>query len=179
MRDSIGGIPIIGIVTLFIVISLGYVAYNVNYTKAFRMKDKAIDIIEAYGGATSCKGNADCKQELSDYANQIGYGTDSSLSCNFMNSVGSDGQPITAYSVYGLICANDKSNDLYNSEYKKSHGIVDDGDATFYNEICTKVTIDVPIIKKLLNATTVNAFYVCGSTGTISCKKAGTGSACK
>ena len=50
MRDSLGGIPILAIVTLFIVIALSYVAFNVNYTKAFRMKNKIIEILQKYNG---------------------------------------------------------------------------------------------------------------------------------
>ena len=74
MRDSIGGIPVIVIVTLFIVISLGYIAFNVNYTKAFRMKNKAIELFEEYHGADHCTNeSAGCGKRLKDYADSVGY----------------------------------------------------------------------------------------------------------
>ena len=44
MRDSLGGAVNIIIIVVFIVIALGYMAFNVNYTKAFRMKNKIISV---------------------------------------------------------------------------------------------------------------------------------------
>ena len=45
MRDALGGSVTIVIIVVFIVIVLGYLAFNVNYTKAFRMKDKIISVL--------------------------------------------------------------------------------------------------------------------------------------
>ena len=46
MRDSIGGSVVLIIIVVFIVVALGYMAFNVNYTKAFRMKNKVIAVYE-------------------------------------------------------------------------------------------------------------------------------------
>jgi hypothetical protein len=42
MRDAMGGSVALVIIVVFIVIALGYMAFNVNYTKAFNMKNKII-----------------------------------------------------------------------------------------------------------------------------------------
>ena len=50
MRDAFGGAVNIYIIVVFIVFALGYMAFNVNYTKAFRMKDKIVALYEKYNG---------------------------------------------------------------------------------------------------------------------------------
>ena len=50
MRDSIGGTVILVIIMVFMVFAIAYLAYNVNYQKAFRMKNKIISIYEKYNG---------------------------------------------------------------------------------------------------------------------------------
>ncbi len=50
MREAIGATWIFGIVIVFIVVFTGYLAFSVNYAKAFAMKDSIIDILEKYNG---------------------------------------------------------------------------------------------------------------------------------
>ena len=42
MNEGIGSTTILVIIVVFIALVSGYMAYNVNYTKAFRMKNKII-----------------------------------------------------------------------------------------------------------------------------------------
>ena len=42
MRDAFGGIVNISMIVVFLVVVSGYLAFNVTYTKAFRMKNKII-----------------------------------------------------------------------------------------------------------------------------------------
>ena len=72
MRDALGGAVNIYIIVVFIVFALGYAAFNVNYTKAFRMKDKIISVYEKYDGVCTNQ----CEQEIIGYADQIGYQPD-------------------------------------------------------------------------------------------------------
>lgn len=156
MRDSLGGIPILAIVTLFIVIALSYVAFNVNYTKAFRMKNKAIEILQKYNGGEKCKGISECKQELKNYAESIGYST-GGLDCSIFGNANGN--------IENLICYTEKSSDYYSIAEKKANGIIIDGKETFYNRVYAKINVDLPIIKKLV--TSVSYFYVSGSTESI------------
>jgi len=50
MREAIGATWIFGIVIVFIVVFTGYLAFSVNYAKAFAMKDSIIDILEKHNG---------------------------------------------------------------------------------------------------------------------------------
>ena len=42
MRDAFGGLMNMVIIIVFLVLVSGYLAFNVNYTKAFRVKNKII-----------------------------------------------------------------------------------------------------------------------------------------
>lgn len=53
MRESIGGSWIFGMVALFIALFSGFIAYSVSYTKAFKVKNEIINLIEKYEGYTS------------------------------------------------------------------------------------------------------------------------------
>ena len=53
MREAFGGTWILGFVVLFIVLFSGYLAVSVNYTKAFKVKNRIISIIEENEGYTS------------------------------------------------------------------------------------------------------------------------------
>lgn len=58
MRESIGGTWLLGFVVLFIVLFSGYLAVSINYTKAFKVKNQIINLIEQNEGfRTSAYGN--------------------------------------------------------------------------------------------------------------------------
>lgn len=52
MRESIGGTWLLGFVLVFIVIFSAYLAVSINYTKAFKVKNRIINIIEENEGYT-------------------------------------------------------------------------------------------------------------------------------
>ena len=55
MRESIGGTWLLGFVVLFIVLFSAYLAYSINYTKAFKTKNYIINTIEENEGYTTYK----------------------------------------------------------------------------------------------------------------------------
>ncbi len=59
MREAFGGTWLLGFVVLFIVLFSAYLAVSVNYTKAFKAKNKIINIIEQNEGfsKTTCGSN--------------------------------------------------------------------------------------------------------------------------
>ena len=157
MRDSIGGIPVIVIITLFIVIALGYVAFNVNYTKAFRMKNKAIDLFQEYHGADNCNvAGSGCGERLQKYADSIGYNPGGHLDCNHFPG---------SKSILGLVCVTTKTDDYFTNSERETLNIVDDNQETFYHDVYAVINIDIPIIKNMLMS--MDVFYVTGSTGPI------------
>lgn len=57
MRESIGGTWLLGFVVLFIVLFSAYLAYSINYTKAFKTKNYIINTIEENEGYTTYTGS--------------------------------------------------------------------------------------------------------------------------
>ena len=68
MREAIGGTWIFSIVIVFIVLFSSYLAISVNYSKAFKVKNGIINIIEKNEGLTE-----DAKSEINDYLSTVGY----------------------------------------------------------------------------------------------------------
>ena len=70
MKEAFGGTWIMGFVVLFIVLFSAYLAVSVNYTRAFKVKNKIVNIIEENEGF-----NTRSKERISTYLNEIGYNT--------------------------------------------------------------------------------------------------------
>ena len=66
MRDAFGGLVNIVIIVVFIVVVSGYLAFNVTYTKAFKVKNKMISLLEQYEGKCgSAYANSRCNNTSS------------------------------------------------------------------------------------------------------------------
>ena len=143
MRDALGGTVSLVIVTVFIVIALGYMAFNVNYTKAFRMKDKIIALYDDF------EGNCDsaCNQAISDYADTLGYATGGNLNCP-------DGY--TDVNGMGIYCA--RQVQAINNEDEDT---IRDIKPKFYYNIITKINLQIPIISNVFD---FSFFYIRGDT---------------
>lgn len=68
MRESIGGAWLVGIVIFFIVLFTGYLALSVNYSKAFKVKNEIISLIEENEGLTD-----KTQEKIVKYLNSVGY----------------------------------------------------------------------------------------------------------
>ena len=68
MREAIGGTWIFSIVIVFIVLFTSFLAISVNYSKAFKVKNGIINIIEKKEGVSDST-----VAEISDYLNNVGY----------------------------------------------------------------------------------------------------------
>ena len=134
MRDAFGGIVNIALIVFFIVVAFSYIAFNINYTKAFRMKDKIIAIYNQYNGVC----NDRCKQEIRDYAAAIGYKPSGRLECN------ASGGENPGENDMNLFCIREISG----TDVNPSLGELDDLGAYHY-EIRTIINIDVPIIRNI------------------------------
>ena len=75
MREAIGATWIFGIVIVFIVVFTGYLAFSVNYAKAFAMKDSIIDILEQYNGPGEPKSghHSSTASPINEKMNAINY----------------------------------------------------------------------------------------------------------
>lgn len=68
MREAIGGTWLFSIVIVFIVLFTSFLAISVNYSKAFKVKNGIISIIEKNEGVST-----DTVDEVSDYLDTVGY----------------------------------------------------------------------------------------------------------
>ena len=62
MRDAIGQVFALQVILGFVLLINGYMAYSVNYTRAFRVKNQIINIIEQYEGPENDEGKAKINQ---------------------------------------------------------------------------------------------------------------------
>lgn len=137
MRDAMGGTVALVIIVVFIVFALGYMAFNVNYTKAFRMKNKIISVYENYDGNCDSK----CNAEIIEYARTIGYSLGKQMSCGGYGGKGAN----------GLYCYDEVETPGGMTGSKK------------YYRIVTKINVEVPIINRILD---LKLFYITGDTKT-------------
>ena len=150
MRDAYGGILNIVIVVVFLVIISGYLAFNVNYTKAFRLKNEIISTLEEYEGAGFDSISPGCTRALctkiNSYASAIGYNVskinkpDENWRCD--DSVG--------YCVGKFTVPSD------------TEGVNEQSNVYF--RVITQINIDIPIINNIMG---LRIFQVSGSTKTM------------
>lgn len=81
MKDAYGGIVNLVFIALFLLILSCIFGLIVSYTKAFKMKNNVISVIERYegsgctcNGARSCKGSGtECRSKIVEGAKRLGY----------------------------------------------------------------------------------------------------------
>ena len=136
MRDALGGLVNIVIIVVFMVIVSGYLAFNVNYTKAFRVKNKIISAIETHEGLT--EGDKGAVAEISAYEKAIGY--NASIPSGYTGPSAAAGERWVAKNNLGFYYKVVQSNTPTKAG----------ATGTEYYEIITFVTVDIPIIKKIM-----------------------------
>lgn len=141
MRDAMGGSVVLIIIVMFIVIALGYMAFNVNYTKAFRMKNKVISVYEEYDG--DCL--SECKKKIKDYSKTIGYTSVNGFKC-----------PSGYKQVDNIYCVQE-----FTTRTMGTNDVVKEGTTKKYYRIITKINVEIPIINNILD---LNVFYITGDT---------------
>ena len=101
MRESIGGTWLTGIVITFLALFAGFLAYSISYTKAFRVKDRIIQIIEENEGFTMAHNtlenrldnvmnasedalivNGSAEAEIFNFIQNIGYNYSTNITCD-------------------------------------------------------------------------------------------------
>ena len=152
MRDALGGTVTLVIIVVFIVIALGYMAFNVNYTKAFRMKDKIVSLYDDYDGYC----NGECQDAIREYARTLGYATDHSLNC-----------PSGFQAINDLYCVcpmdyldQDDSRATSSISSLKPDGTTDIKPKKYY-KVVTKINLQIPIISNVFD---FKFFYIYGNT---------------
>ena len=68
MREAIGGTWLFTIVLVFIVLFSSFLALSINYSKAFKVKNGIVNIIEKNEGLSN-----DSQDEITKYLSNVGY----------------------------------------------------------------------------------------------------------
>ena len=144
MRDAFGGIVNLSMIVVFLVLVCGYLAFNVNYTKAFRVKNYIITTIEQYEGNCDNEGSA-CDQKISNYIRQIGY---SAPDFDLTND--------------GYTCHEGYCYKKFDVSTKKGSNSVEENNGQVYYRIVTQINIDIPIINKIMPG--LRIFQISGNT---------------
>ena len=153
MRDALGGTLIITIIAVFVVFASAYLAYNVNYQKAFRMKNKIISIYEKYNG--DCN-EGECNNEIETYAQEIGYDTENNFPCDGIKGADSYTGVFTSGNSKQLYCVH-----MVKAVTKGATAYDDTGKEKCYYQIVTKINIRIPIVDNVIGTP---ALYVTGDT---------------
>ena len=119
-------------------------AYSVNYTRAFRVKNQIINIVEQYEGPENDEGKA----KINQYVKSMNYDVSNKL----INKKRSEG-----YTCY-------KEGWCYKGTEVSTAGADGDRKGTYYT-IVTFVNIDIPVINNLIGLG--NFLEVTGETRTI------------
>jgi len=139
-----GGSVVIVIIMVFIVLVSAYLAFNVNYMKAFKMKDKIITLYEESDG--ECLST--CQDKIKKYAREIGYDV-ATLNCaNGYQNIGN------------MYCEKEVKVSAKNCNSNSKYEPCDTGKSKYY-KIVTKIDIRIPIVD---NALDIKPFQITGDT---------------
>lgn len=150
MREGLGSAVMIAIIAVFIAIVSAYLAFNVNYMKAFNMKNRIVDYFNRYEGKCTNTAN-ECYKKIEEYAKSIGY---EPLTMNCSGGYGS-----SKYFCY-------RERTYYESSESPDVNDIHQGS---YYEIVTKVNINIPIVKNVFSG--IGVFNVKGNTKVFNNKK--------
>ncbi len=155
MRDALGGIVNIGFIVVFIVIVNGYLAFAANYNKAFRYKNKIINLIEQYEGVGVGESNSVLTKTIDGYRKSIGYSLSTQLNADV---------PAECNGSTGISCSDpycDNTLGFCVVEQNRSTGEL----PVKYYTVTTAVNIDIPLLNKFIP--NMKIFQVNGTTKAI------------
>ena len=126
MRDAFGGVWTIQIILVFMIIINSYLAFSVNYTKAFRIKNNIVSIIETEEGFT---------EEAKARAETVMQNTGYNVSSAYLRSCSKDGYVAVLNKAGGYCIKLNRVSEI-----------------SGYYSVKTFINIDIPILGKLFEA---------------------------
>lgn len=150
MREAIGGAMSLQIIMIVLIVMNCYLAFSVNYTKAFRTKNEIRSIIEKNEGFT-----CSAAKQINEYMLETNY----NVSEQYMNWCRSNGYEVAELS-NGSFCYRYNKVDVsgtadQSNTYKGS-----------YYTVVTFVNLDLPLVNRILPFAG-NIFAVKGETALI------------
>lgn len=127
MRDAVGGSFMIKLLLVFLAVYVIFIAIAINYAKAFKVKNKILDIIEQNEGIGAYENTSDPAMiQIEDYLKTIYYGVNTSSVANKCSSY----EYIDETRGYCI-------TEIKNNDYEAP--------ASYY-KVTTFVTIDIPLV---------------------------------
>lgn len=152
MKDALGGIINIWFIAVFIVIISGYLAFSIQYNKAFRMKNEIIKAIEQCDGYESGT-SQNCAQEIiTSYMKQIGYSVPSWT----WNECRGDSDCL-------------QGDGFWVKRHKVSDSSTRELGSQYYYTVATAVNTDIPVFRNIMPS--MDIFQVSGNTRRITIRK--------
>lgn len=156
MRESIGATWIMGIVIFFIVLFTGFLAFSINYSRGFRVKDGIVERIEKYNGP-----NLDAYLDIQSFLDDTAYNSRGRCSVEFTN-----GESYIGVSGTGTGTENIDNHPTEDDTYYYCIGKVKSDTSTFvmdsaYYRVVVFFNLAIPIIGNSVN------FHATGETSNI------------
>ena len=152
MKEAIGQTISLQVILVFVVFLNAFLAFSVNYTKAFRVKNKVINILEQNEGF-----NGAAASKIDDYMSGVGYNVNIQGERDGIGNC-KNGVCILAH------CAGRIGDDASSGECPT--GASDKQDYRIYYSVTTYINVSVPIINRILNQD-MPIFRIQGDTSTI------------
>lgn len=161
MREAIGGAMTIQIIVIFMLLINAYLAFSVSYTRAFKMKNQVINIIENNEGYPTNEDVGGCIVDnpegaicqIVSYINEIGYNGDDFPERDTLCPATAKGKQ------FGLCIIPHKKDIAGNSNASQSYSGI-------YYTVYTYININIPVINNLFKGMP-NIFRIQGETNTI------------
>ncbi len=170
MRESIGNALLLNIVIVIVGVISAFLISSIAYSKAFKVKNRIISVIDEYGGNCDFKNPYDaCFNKIEDELTDMGYSSNISKDCPdylYKNTVGikeyervypqSDGI-VTGhkYCVYRFVLCDTLDTSVGSGKDCRS-----DSNKASYYKVITFMHFDIPLIGNFLE------FEVSGETST-------------
>jgi len=157
VKDAISGAMSLQIIVIFMLIVNGYLAFSVNYTKAFRVKNEIISIIEKNEGLMNANGvNNNAATQIVQYMKSVNYHLHHQ---GYSTWCKNNGYEVFESEVGNFCYKHEKVDVTGDTEASNKY------QGSYYS-IATFVDMDIPIINKLLPVT-AGLFRVEGETSLI------------
>lgn len=153
MKEAIGQVFSLEFIIIFLLLLNGYLAFNVNYSKAFRVKNEIRSIIQKNEGLTES-----AVTDINNYMQSVNYyqGEAYNTWCN------NNGHHV---------CRTDKGAFCYDVTTSDKYGTDKDGnEIAAYYTIYTFVDINIPVLNRFIPQT-AGLFSVTGETSLIYTKE--------
>ncbi len=152
MSDAVGGAVNLALIVFFIVVVALYMAFSINYQKAFNVKNKIISEFEEHNGRC----DSDCMKAIKDMELSVGYGKvpleakDNGEHC-----------PVG----YGFCVRGVETQSSQATSSSDSSALYDGPTKKCYFEIRTQVEVTIPVINNVMG---LRIFQVTGQTKALS-----------